>query len=79
MLPATLNIIENPSLDVGTRQAAAIYLKNRVQQAWDERDSKTAVAHISDADKALIKQRMLAAMTSSHQPVKLQLKAAVGK
>ncbi|ORX55180.1 ARM repeat-containing protein [Hesseltinella vesiculosa] len=70
-LPIVLEIVSAEVLELGARQAAAIYFKNRVYRAWDR--SKNTVAPINEEDRLLVKQRLLQALVTVPSAVKVQL------
>ncbi|CEP15700.1 hypothetical protein [Parasitella parasitica] len=70
-LPIVLQIIASEELDVGARQAAAIYFKNRLNKAWDgERESAVP---INNDDRNMVKQTILQALITAPAQVKVQL------
>ncbi|SAM02255.1 hypothetical protein [Absidia glauca] len=70
-LPIVLQILASEELELGARQAAAIYFKNRVVKAWDR--TKEATTSISEEDRNVIKQSILQAMVTAPSAVKVQL------
>ena len=92
-MPSTvLHIISSPESSPSVRQAAAVYLKNRISRSWStpHREngssapstssvSPTNIIPITDADKATIKQNILHVLVKTpQQNVKVQLKTCLG-
>ncbi|KAI8890600.1 ARM repeat-containing protein [Backusella circina FSU 941] len=69
-LPLVLQIQATDNLELGARQAAAIYFKNRVTRTW-EKDL------LSDQDKQMIKASLLEALYSAPPVVQVQLSASL--
>ncbi|KAG0768001.1 hypothetical protein G6F57_006285 [Rhizopus arrhizus] len=70
-LPIVLQILASEELELGARQAAAIYFKNRLNKAWDgERDSAVP---INDDDRNMVKQTILQALVTAPNQVQVQL------
>ncbi|GAA5795592.1 hypothetical protein HPULCUR_000953 [Helicostylum pulchrum] len=72
-LPLVLQIQASENLELGARQAAAIYFKNRIQKAWDESKGIT----ITPEDRSIIKQNILLALTTAPAAVQVQLAASL--
>ncbi|KAI7872425.1 armadillo-type protein [Spinellus fusiger] len=70
-LPTVLQILASESLELGARQAAAIYFKNRMNKAWD-RTTQT-VAPINEEDRRIVKCSLLQALVTAPNAVKVQL------
>ncbi|KAI8074983.1 armadillo-type protein [Gongronella butleri] len=70
-LPIVLEIVSSEALELGARQAAAIYFKNRVYRAWD-RSKKTAMP-ISEDDRLVVKERLLQALVTVPNAAQVQL------
>jgi hypothetical protein len=83
-MPSTvLHIISSPESTPPVRQAAAVYLKNRISRSWSTPDrengststttpstssiSPTNIIPIADADKATIKQNILHVLVETPQ------------
>lgn len=74
VLPAAFHIVTNNDADLGHRQAAAIWVKNRVRRGWDVSATSAAPlppsaaggtgAPIADADKALLREALLPALAT---------------
>ncbi|RCH94560.1 hypothetical protein CU097_000253, partial [Rhizopus azygosporus] len=70
-LPIVLQILASEELELGARQAAAIYFKNRLNKAWDgQRDSAVP---INDDDRNMVKQTILQALVTAPNQVQVQL------
>ncbi|KAI9281483.1 armadillo-type protein [Sporodiniella umbellata] len=70
-LPIVLQILASEELELGARQAAAIYFKNRLNKAWDgERESAVP---INDDDRNMVKQTILQALVTAPNQVQVQL------
>ncbi|KAF7728772.1 hypothetical protein EC973_005610 [Apophysomyces ossiformis] len=70
-LPVVLQILASEELDLGARQAAAIYFKNRMNKAWDK--SRQVANPINDEDRNMVKQTILQALATAPNAVKVQL------
>ncbi|KAI8100099.1 armadillo-type protein [Halteromyces radiatus] len=70
-LPIVLQILASEELELGARQAAAIYFKNRLVKAWNR--NKQATTPISEEDRNVVKQSILQAMVTAPNAVKVQL------
>ncbi|KAI7906287.1 armadillo-type protein [Cokeromyces recurvatus] len=70
-LPIVLQILASEELELGARQAAAIYFKNRLNKAWDgERESAVP---INNEDRNMVKQTILQALVTAPNQVQVQL------
>ncbi|KAI8976256.1 armadillo-type protein [Pilobolus umbonatus] len=67
-LPLVLQIQASHELELGARQAAAIYFKNRVRRVWDT---------LNEGDKKVIKEHILSAFINALAPVQVQLTASL--
>ncbi|KAI9277967.1 armadillo-type protein [Umbelopsis sp. AD052] len=74
-LPIVLQILASEESELGARQAAAIYFKNRLGKAWDP--TKTPVKPISDEDKSVVRQSILQALVTAPNAVKVQLSSSL--
>ncbi|KAI8376325.1 armadillo-type protein [Radiomyces spectabilis] len=70
-VPVVLQILASEELELGARQAAAIYFKNRMNKAWDR--SRTATIPINEEDRTMVKQTILQALVTAPNAVKVQL------
>ncbi|KAI8335415.1 armadillo-type protein [Chlamydoabsidia padenii] len=70
-LPIVLQILASEELELGARQAAAIYFKNRLVKAWDR--NKQPTTPIGEEDRNVVKQSILQAMVTAPNAVKVQL------
>ncbi|KAI8969324.1 armadillo-type protein [Mycotypha africana] len=70
-LPIVLQILASEDLELGARQAAAIYFKNRLNKAWDG-DRESAVP-INNDDRNMVKQSILQALVTAPNQVQVQL------
>ncbi|KAI9022225.1 armadillo-type protein [Phycomyces nitens] len=70
-LPIVLQILASETLELGARQAAAIYFKNRMNKAWDR--TSQATAPINEEDRRMVKQALLQALVTAPNAVKVQL------
>ncbi|CAG0897126.1 unnamed protein product [Darwinula stevensoni] len=76
--PQLLQIIMTEEVQMPVRQAAAIYLKNEVQQYWQERETEPgapAPFSIHEQDRTLLRDAIVDA--TAHAPEKLRLQLAV--
>ncbi|KAI9256941.1 putative nonsense-mediated mRNA decay protein [Sporodiniella umbellata] len=70
-LPIVLQILASEGLEIGARQAAAIYFKNRLNKAWGaERESAVP---INNDDRNMVKQTILQALVTAPNQVQVQL------
>ncbi|KAH8551815.1 armadillo-type protein [Umbelopsis sp. PMI_123] len=76
-LTTVLHILSNQDTELGARQAAAIYFKNRISKAWDTSKLNTVVSPIEPAERVVIKEQLLDVMTKTPQAVKVQLTASL--
>lgn len=76
-LTTVLHILSNQEAELGARQAAAIYFKNRISKAWDPPKGAIAVSPIEQSERVVIKQELLQVMTKAPQAVKVQLTASL--
>ncbi|KAI8335766.1 armadillo-type protein [Chlamydoabsidia padenii] len=70
-LPVVLQIFSSEQLEIGARQAAAIYFKNRIYRAWD-RNGNTSHP-IGEEDRNIVKQGILHALVTVPNAVQVQL------
>ena len=80
MPSAVLQIVSAPSSSLSVRQAAAVYLKNRISRSWSNNDSSNSTRSssyvtIHESDRLALKQNILHVLVSvPQQNVKVQLK-----
>ncbi|KAI8394007.1 armadillo-type protein [Radiomyces spectabilis] len=74
-LPIVLQILASEELELGARQAAAIYFKNRINKAWDEK--KDLSNPINDEDRRTVKQSILQALVTAPAAVQVQLTSSL--
>lgn len=70
-VPTLLKIILEESIDVGVRQAAALYFKNNISEWWkpDESDESGELRFcIHEQDKQAIRSSIVAALVSAPIP-----------
>ncbi|OBZ89950.1 hypothetical protein A0J61_02021 [Choanephora cucurbitarum] len=72
-LPMVLQIQATEDLDLGARQAAAIYFKNRIFKNWDGFENNV----INEQDKSVIRASILHALITTPPAVKVQLAASL--
>lgn len=60
---AIFSLVATPDKDLPVRQAAAVYLKNRIRTAYD-RPGQLKPSSVSDSDKAFLKQHLLHGLTN---------------
>ena len=80
MLSGVLQLISSNEVPSHLRQAAAVYLKNRVNRSWytsTDRPAPSQVA-IPPSDGAALKQNLLPVLIHALPLVKVQLKSALG-
>lgn len=88
MPTAVLSIVSSSSpASIHVKQAAAVYLKNRIARTWSSSSSNetvtsptsTASNAVSDQDKAAVKQNILRVLVenSSHKNIQVQLKTCI--
>ncbi|KAI8976466.1 armadillo-type protein [Pilobolus umbonatus] len=70
-LPIVLQILASEELELGARQAAAIYFKNRLNKAWD--GQRESAVPINDDDRNMVKQTILQALVTAPNQVQVQL------
>ncbi|KAI9266554.1 armadillo-type protein [Phascolomyces articulosus] len=70
-LPIVLQILASEELELGARQAAAIYFKNRMNKAWDR--SNDVATPINEDDRNMVKQSILQALLRAPSAVQVQL------
>ncbi|SAM05668.1 hypothetical protein [Absidia glauca] len=70
-LPVVLQIFSSEQLELGARQAAAIYFKNRIYRAWDRAGHSSYP--IGEEDRNIIKQGLLHALVTVPNAVQVQL------
>jgi importin-7 len=79
ILGAVMQLIVLPSSsDSSVRQAAAIYVKNRVIWAWSMDPERNNTTPIAQSDRVALKQNMLHALVIVPPLLKNQLKTALG-
>ncbi|GAB5589961.1 Nonsense-mediated mRNA decay protein 5 [Umbelopsis nana] len=76
-LTTVLHILSNQDTELGARQAAAIYFKNRISKAWDMSRISPSVSPIEPSERVVIKEQLLDVMTKAPQAVKVQLTASL--
>ncbi|KAL0098010.1 armadillo-type protein [Phycomyces blakesleeanus] len=74
-LPIVLQILASEELELGARQAAAIYFKNRINKAWDK--SKNPANPINEDDRNIVKQSILQALVTAPNAVQVQLTSSL--
>ncbi|KAI7867363.1 armadillo-type protein [Spinellus fusiger] len=74
-LPIVLQILASEELELGARQAAAIYFKNRMNKACDK--NKGTPHPISEEDRAMVKQSILQALVTAPNAVQVQLTSSL--
>ncbi|ORZ05818.1 armadillo-type protein [Absidia repens] len=70
-LPVVLQIFSSEELELGARQAAAIYFKNRIYRAWDRAGNSSYP--IGEEDRNIVKQGILHALVTVPNAVQVQL------
>ncbi|VVC45335.1 Armadillo-type fold,Armadillo-like helical,Importin-beta, N-terminal domain [Cinara cedri] len=74
--PTLMEIIHNVDIDLSTRQAAAIYMKNFIQQHWATREDEPEKFSIHEVDRMRIRNTILSCMVTA--PELIQNQFAVG-
>ncbi|RUP50513.1 armadillo-type protein, partial [Jimgerdemannia flammicorona] len=74
-LPVVLQILGSEESELGARQAAAIYFKNRLHKSWDE--AKQSPNPINEQDRNVVKQAILQALITAPNAVKVQLTSSL--
>ena len=67
MLAASFQLVASPEVDASIRQAAAIYVKNRVSRTWDAslaRGFSDMPSAVSDQDKEVVRSGLLPTIAS---------------
>ncbi|KAJ2160790.1 Nonsense-mediated mRNA decay protein 5 [Coemansia sp. RSA 552] len=78
-LALLLRAIASADLQLGTRQAAAIYFKNRVRRSWNPTPRATEQhAPIGENDRTVTRSNILSGIVVSPQAIKLQLTECLG-
>ncbi|XP_064634569.1 importin-7-like [Lineus longissimus] len=79
--PHLLNVVMAPELDMPVRQAGVIYLKNMVNQFWQDREVENPVDpvpfSIHEQDRAQIRDKIVEAVIHAPEPVRVQLTVCV--
>ncbi|KAI8097286.1 armadillo-type protein [Halteromyces radiatus] len=70
-LPVVLQIFSSEQLELGARQAAAIYFKNRIYRAWERGNNSSCP--IGEEDRNIVKQGILHALVTVPNAVQVQL------
>ncbi|KAI8645751.1 armadillo-type protein [Parasitella parasitica] len=70
-LPVVLQILASEGLELGAKQAAAIYFKNRVHKQW------SLPKGLAEDDKAVIKKEILHAFITAPPAIQVQLAASL--
>ncbi|KAF9586050.1 hypothetical protein BGW38_010110 [Lunasporangiospora selenospora] len=78
VLGVAMQIIGSPESEPHIRQAASIYLKNAVKRYWYEGESTPSHLVISDADKDVIKERIIQLIVMAPTLVRTQLITVLG-
>ncbi|CAH8535331.1 unnamed protein product [Schistosoma rodhaini] len=81
-VPTLLKIILEETVDVGVRQAAALYFKNNISEWWkpDEPDEPGELRFcIHEQDKQAIRSSIVAALVSAPIPLQTHLQVALSK
>uniref|UniRef100_A0A095BX74 Importin-7 n=1 Tax=Schistosoma haematobium TaxID=6185 RepID=A0A095BX74_SCHHA len=81
-VPTLLKIILEESVDVGVRQAAALYFKNNISEWWkpEESDESGELRFcIHEQDKQAIRSSIVAALVSAPIPFQTHLQVALSK
>ncbi|KAI9492090.1 armadillo-type protein [Zychaea mexicana] len=74
-LPIVLQILASEELELGARQAAAIYFKNRMNKAWDR--SNEVANPINEDDRNMVKQSIMQALLRAPSAVQVQLSSCL--
>ncbi|CAO3651162.1 unnamed protein product [Cunninghamella echinulata] len=74
-LPVVLQIFSSEELELGARQAAAIYFKNRIYRAWDR--TANVSSSINETDRNTVKQGLLHALVTAPNAVQVQLASSL--
>ncbi|KAI9483976.1 MAG: armadillo-type protein [Benjaminiella poitrasii] len=72
-LPLVLQIQASEDLDLGARQAAAIYFKNRIYRDW----THSGNVAIGEEDKSMIRGHILRALVTTPPTIQVQLAASL--
>ncbi|CAL8069042.1 unnamed protein product [Calicophoron daubneyi] len=82
-VPTLLNIVAEGSLEVGVRQAAALYLKNNISEWWEDPSEEKSPGDLSfsihENDRQAIRSSIVPAIVAAPVPLREQLKVALSK
>ncbi|KAH8859136.1 Importin-7 [Schistosoma japonicum] len=81
-VPTLLKIVLEDTVDVGVRQAAALYFKNNINEWWKEEEPEVSGELrfcIHEQDKQVIRGSIVAAVISAPIPLQTHLQVALSK
>ncbi|UZJ56806.1 hypothetical protein CBS101457_006126 [Exobasidium rhododendri] len=82
MLPSALQLLSRQDVDVSIRQAAAVYIKNRIRRAWDSKHLEivhdTKMTPIPAADYEPIRSSILHTLMEAPTQTRVHIAAALG-
>ena len=80
MLAASFQLVASPEVDASIRQAAAIYVKNRVSRTWDAslaRGFSDMPSAVSDQDKEVVRSGLLPTIASLPPTLRVHIASAM--
>lgn len=79
MLAASVQIVASSEVDTSIRQAAAIYVKNRIARAWDTSIPRGAneSPHVSEEDKTVVRAALLPTIASVPPTLRVHVASAL--
>ena len=80
MLAASFQLVASPEVDTSIRQAAAIYVKNRISRTWDAslaRGFSDAPSAVSDQDKEVVRSGLLPTIASLPPTLRVHIASAM--
>ncbi|WFD32761.1 Nonsense-mediated mRNA decay protein 5 [Malassezia sp. CBS 17886] len=64
MLAASFQMVASDDVDMAVRQAAAIYVKNRIARAWDAAPTRTDTSRVPDEDRGAVRSVLLSTIAA---------------
>lgn len=79
MLAASFQLITAEGVDLSVRQAASIYVKNRIATGWDAPPSRTdsGRTRVPDEDRAPVRSALLTTIASVPEPLRVHVASAI--
>lgn len=79
MLTSSLQLVASDQVDLSIRQAASIYVKNRISRAWDipEGRSRDGVTRVPDEDRGVVRSALLPTIANVPENLRVHVASAL--